>query len=56
MQDLWGKGMLGLMGVDHRSKSRSSMVVLESCAVLSMVLQGSDLLLYEPVRPGKVRG
>ena len=31
--------MLGLKGVNHRSKSRSSMVFLESCVVLSVVFR-----------------
>ena len=54
---LWGEGMLGPMGVDCRSRRRSSSNLPASCIVLYCTcigLYGSNLALNEPIRPGEV--
>ena len=44
----WGEGMLGLVGVEWMSRSRSSMVFLESWVVLSMVF---SILTWHSMNP-----
>ena len=38
VKDLLGEGMLGPIGIEHRSRRRSSSVLPDSCVILSMVL------------------
>ena len=46
------EGMLGPMGVEHRSRRSPSSDLMVSCVVLSS-LHGPNLMFYEAIRLGK---
>ena len=53
LKDLLGEGMLGLMGVNCKSSSRSLMLFLESWEVLNVVLMVWTCHSVKPLDLGK---